>query len=61
VQQPAAAGQILAGNIRVVAEDRSADDQHGVVSGQSLGERTDGERQHPLELRMILRKGGPLG
>ena len=61
VPQAQAAGQVIAGNIGVVAEDGRADDDGQVMSVQMLGKRPDRERQAALVQRMLLGERRPLG
>jgi hypothetical protein len=59
--QPQAVRQVIAGDVRVVAEDGRADDNGQVVSVQMPGQRPDRERQAALVQRMILGERRPLG
>ena len=49
-----ALGQQRAGDVRVVGEDRAADDEDQVVALEGLPDRADRRRQHAAEVRVVL-------
>ena len=57
--QRRALGQQRAGDVRVVGEDRGADDEDQVAAGERLGDRADRRRQHAAEVRMALGEAEP--
>ena len=60
LQQLGALRQILTGNVRVITEDLSADDDHEVVPTHDLGDTGDGHRQLSLIQRVILGERRPV-
>ena len=54
-----AVGQQVPGEVRVVGEDRGADDEDQVVAGERLGDRADRRRQHAAEVRVALGEAEP--
>ena len=54
-----ALGKQRAGDVRVVGEDRGADDEHEVVAGERLGDRADRRRQDAVEVRVALGEADP--
>ena len=57
--QRGALGQQRARDVRVVREDRGADDEDQVVAGERLGDRADRRRQHAAEVRVALGEADP--
>ena len=52
-------GQQRPRQVRVVGEHRRADDEHQIVAIERLRQRPDRRRQHPRELRVVLREPEP--